>query len=172
MQTMTTPTSAAGAADPRLSWSTARDPVGPPVLRHRRDGIMPAVAAALLIRDEVLTCTGAKGEQPPPLHPIVREFLDALPVAQRERFTGRCPEPVLLSRHLTAVEATRGKRASRKPLTQGEARKALRGAKLTSRWIREDGDPAHGAYAPPCRSCAPLLAHFGVRPVDPAAEGA
>jgi hypothetical protein len=170
--TMTIHLPAAGAADPRLSWSAVRDPAGPPVLRHRRDGILPAVAAALSIRDEVLTCTGSKAEQPPELHPVVRDFLDALPVGQRERFTGRCPEAVLVSRHLTAVEANRGKRASRKPLTQSEARKALRGAKLTARRIREDGDPAHGAYAPPCRSCAPLLAHFGVRPFDPAAEGA
>ncbi len=171
-QDMTTRLPAADTADPRLSWSAARDGMAAPVLRHRRDGILPAIAAALSIRDEVLTCTGAKGEQPPVLHPIVQDFLDALPVAQRERFTGRCPEPVLLSRHLTAVEANRGKRASRRPLTQGEARKALRGAKLTARRIREDGDPAHGSYAPPCRSCAPLLAHFGVRPFDPAAAGA
>jgi hypothetical protein len=169
---MTTQAQAAGAADPRLDWSSARDPVGPPVLLHRRDGIMPAVAAALLIRDEVLTCTGAKGEQPPVLHPLIQDFLDALPVAQRERFMGRCPEPVLISRHLTAVEASRSKRAARKPLTHGEARKSLRGAKLTARRIREDGDPAHGSYAAPCRSCAPLLSHLGVRPVDPAAEGA
>jgi hypothetical protein len=162
----------AAAADPRLSWSAAGDPAGPPALRHRRDGILPAVAAALSVRDEVLTCTGAKGEQPPVLHPVVRDFLDALPVGQRERFTGRCPEAVLISRHLTAVDAGRGKWASRRPLTQGEARKALRGAKLTARRIREDGDPAHGTYAPPCRSCAPLLAHFGVQPFDPGAEGA
>jgi hypothetical protein len=168
---MTTRLPAAAAADPRLSWSAARDPLEAPVLRHRRDGILPAVAAALSIRDEVLTCTGAKGE-PPVLHPIVQEFLDALPVAQRERFAGRCPEPVLISRHLAAVEASRGKRASRRPLTQSEARKALRGARLTARRIREDGDPAHGTYAPPCRSCAPLLAHFGVRPLDPGAEKA
>jgi YwqJ-like deaminase len=164
---MTSQAAAAEAADPRLTWSTARDPAGPPVLRHRRDGILPAVAGALSIRDEVLTCTGAKGEQPPALHPIVQEFLDALPVGQRERFTGRCPEPVLISRRLTAVEAGRSKRASRRPLSGAEARKALRGAKLTARRIREDGDPAHGTYVPPCRSCAPLLAHFGVRPVDP-----
>lgn len=161
------------AADPRLSWSTkGADTAGPPVLRHRRDGILPAVAAALSIRDEVLTCTGSKAEQAPALHPIIQDFLDALPVAQRERFTGRCPEPVLLSRFLTAADASRSKRAARKPLTQSEARKALRGARLTARRIREDGDPEHGSYAPPCRSCGPLLAHFGVRPVDPSAEAA
>ncbi|MYS24656.1 YwqJ-like deaminase [Streptomyces sp. DvalAA-14] len=169
---MTIHLQAAAAADPRLTWSAVHDPAGPPVLLHRRDGILPAVAAALSIRDEVLTCTGSKGEQPAELHPAVRDFLDALPVAQRERFTGRCPEAVLISRHLTAVEAGRGKRASRRPLTLSEARKSLRGAKLTARRIREDGDPAHGAYAPPCRSCAPLLAHFGVLPFDPAADRA
>lgn len=167
---MTTHIPPAGAADPRLNWSAPRHPEGPPPLLHRRDGILPAVAAALSIRDEVLTCTGAKGDQPPVLHPIVQEFLDALPASQRERFTGRCAEPVLISRHLAAVEAQRSKRASRRPLTQGEARKALRGAKLTARRIREDGDPAHGSYAPPCRSCTPLLAHFGVWAVDPSAE--
>lgn len=167
---MTINLQAPGAADPRLSWSSAHDPFAPPVLRHRRDGILPAVAAALSVRDEVLSCTGAKGDQEPVLHPIVQEFLDELPVAQRERFTGRCPEAVLISRHLTAVEATRGKRASRRPLTRSEARKALRGGRLTVRRIREDGDPSHGAYLPPCRSCAPMLAHFGVMPVDPAAR--
>lgn len=171
-QTMTTHPPAAATADPRLLWSAAHGTSGPPLLRHRRDGILPAVAAALSVRDQVLTCTGAKGEQPPLLHPVVSEFLDALPAAQRERFTGRCPEAVLISRHLTAVEANRGKRASRRPLTRGEARKALRGAKVTARRIREDGDPSHGAYVPPCRSCVPMLSHFGVRPFDPGAAPA
>ncbi|MEU0184014.1 YwqJ-related putative deaminase [Streptomyces sp. NPDC006207] len=157
------------AADPRLNWGADEAPA-PPALRHRRDGILPAVAAALSVKNEVLTCTGAKADQPPPLHPLVQDVLDALPVAQRERFTGRCPEPVLLSRHLTTVDGARSKRAARKPLTNGEARKALKGAKLTARRIREDGDPAHGTYAPPCRSCEALLAHFGVRAFDPGAD--
>ncbi|WNI15845.1 YwqJ-related putative deaminase [Actinacidiphila sp. ITFR-21] len=168
---MTIHPGAAGAADPRPAWSAEPDGAAPPVLRHRRDGILPAVAAALFLPGEVLTCTGSKAEQPAELHPVVRDFLDALPVGQRERFAGRCPEAVLLSRHLRAVEAGRGRRAARHPLTRGEARRSLRGARLTARRIREDGDPAHGAYAPPCRSCAPLLAHLGVRPFDPDAEG-
>jgi hypothetical protein len=156
-------------ADPRLAWGAANDEP-PPTLHHRRDGILPAMAAALSVRGgEVFTCTGSRGEHPPPLHPLVQDVLDTLPVAHRERFVGRCPEPLLLSRYLTTVEAGRGKRASRKPLTGGEARKALKGSRLTARRIREDGDPAHGSYAPPCRSCVPLLAHFGVRPVDPGA---
>lgn len=157
--------------DPRLSWSsTEKTPA--PRLGQRRDGILPAVAAALSVRGETLTCTAGKGDQPPVLHHLVQDFLDTLPSAQRERFTGRCPEAILLSRHLTAAESGRSKRAQRKPLTNGEARRALKHARLTARRIREDGDPLHGSYAAPCRSCAVMLAHFGVRPVDLTADGA
>ena len=95
----------AAAPDPRLSWTSGQSPgsgaPGPvPVLRHRRDGILPAVAAALSVRGQTLTCTGSKADEPPELHPLVADFLDALPVEQRERSTGRCAEAVLLSRFL------------------------------------------------------------------------
>lgn len=157
-------------ADPRLARGAEDD--APPALRHPRDGILPAVAAALSVRGgEVLTGTGSRVERPPALHPLVRGVLDALPVAHRERFVGRCPEPLLLSRYLTAVETRRGKWASRRPLSAAEARKALKGSRLTARRVREDGDPAHGCYAPPCRSCAQLLGYFGVLAVDPGAAG-
>ncbi|HZG03940.1 MAG TPA: YwqJ-related putative deaminase [Streptomyces sp.] len=151
--------------DPRLNWGAPDDDT--PVLRHRRDGIMPTVAAALSVRGQTLTCTAGKADRPPTLHPLVQDYLDTLTTNQRERHTGRCPEAVLLSRYLTSAEAARSKRASRKPLTTAEARRALKHAKLTTRRIREDGDPRHGSYAPPCRSCTALLAHFGVRTVDP-----
>lgn len=146
--------------------------VAAPVLRHRRDGILPAVGAALSVRGETLTCTGSKSDEPPELHPLVRDFLASLDAGRRERHTGRCAETVLVSRFLTSAEAARagkraGKRAGRKPYTEGDARKALKHAKLTARHIREDGDPRHGSYAPPCRSCTALLGHFGVRAVDP-----
>lgn len=163
------------AADPRLSWTGGRPAgtgtLGPaPVLRHRRDGILPAVAAALTVRGQTLTCTGSKADAPPQLHPLISDFLAALPVEQRERSTGRCPEPVLLSRFLETADGRRSKRAARKPLSHGEARRALKNATLTARRIREAGDPEHGGYAPPCRACVPLLAHFGVRAVAPDAE--
>ncbi|MFI6103511.1 YwqJ-related putative deaminase [Streptomyces sp. NPDC051310] len=157
------------AGDPRLSWSsTTSDRT--PLLRHRRDGILPTVGAALSVRGETLTCTAGRANRPPALHPLVQDFLDTLTSGQRERFTGRCPEAILLSRHLTATENNRSKRAQRKPLTHGEARRSLKHAKLTTRRIREDGDPLHGSYAAPCRSCAALLAHFGVRAVDPTTD--
>ncbi|HEX5568999.1 MAG TPA: YwqJ-related putative deaminase [Streptomyces sp.] len=154
--------------DPRIGWGAPDDTT--PVLRHRRDGIMPTVAAALSVRGQTLTRTAGKADQPPTLHPLVQDYLDTLTTALRERHTGRCPEAVLLSSYLTSAEAARSKRASRRPLTTGEARRALKHAKLTTRRIREDGDPQHGSFAPPCRSCTALLAHFGVRTVDPAGE--
>ncbi|GAA2775407.1 MULTISPECIES: YwqJ-related putative deaminase [Kitasatospora] len=137
-----------------------------PALHHQRDSLLPAVAAALSLRGgDVHTLAGDKSELPPALHPLVAEFLAALPVEQRERFLGRCPEAALLSQYLTSVDAARSKRAARKPMTVQEARKALKGARLTTLRIREEGDPAHGTHAPPCRSCAPLLEHLNVASV-------
>ncbi|CAM5269302.1 hypothetical protein SALBM135S_00074 [Streptomyces alboniger] len=164
--TTSDPAPAGPLGDPRVGWSSTA--AHAPVLRQRRDGILPTVAAALSVRGQTtLTCTPGRGEEPPALHPLVQDFLDALTSGQRERFTGRCAEAILVSRHIAAADASRSKRAARKPMTNGEARKALKHAKLTTRRIREDGDPLHGSFAPPCRSCTALTAHFGVRVVDP-----
>jgi YwqJ-like deaminase len=168
MNTLRTGGTDVRAGDPRIGWSSTDTPPAP-TLRHRRDGILPTVAAALSVRGATLTGTAARGDQPPPLHPLVQDFLDTLTSAQRDRFTGRCAETILISRHLTAADAARSKRAARKPMTNGEARKALKHAKLTARRIREDGDPLHGSFATPCRACTALSAHFGVRIVDPTA---
>ncbi|MGW0614078.1 YwqJ-related putative deaminase [Streptomyces sp. NPDC002788] len=152
--------------DPRIGWS-ATQAAHTPVLHHRRDGILPTIAAALSVRGATLTGTAARGDTPPTLHPLVQDFLDTLTSAQRDRYTGRCAETILISRHIAAADAARSKRAARKPMTNGEARKALKQAKLTARRIREDGDPLHGSFATPCRACTALSAHFGVRIVDP-----
>ncbi|CAL9461732.1 MULTISPECIES: YwqJ-related putative deaminase [unclassified Streptomyces] len=157
------------SGDPRIGWS-ATDTTPAPVLRHRRDGILPTIAAALSVRGATLTGTPARGDTPPALHPLVQDFLDTLTSDQRDRFTGRCAETILISRHIATADAARSKRAARRPMTNGEARKALKHAKLTTRRIREDGDPLHGSYAAPCRACTALTAHFGVRLVDPAAR--
>ncbi|MFH8615202.1 YwqJ-related putative deaminase [Streptomyces sp. NPDC017979] len=162
------PNTKSDTGDPRLSWSSDEGTRAPALL-HRRDGILPTVAAALSVRGQTLTSTAAKGDRAPVLHPLVQDFLDTLTSAQRERFTGRCPEAILLSRQLSAADGKRSKRAQRKPLTYSEAKRALKQAKVTARRIREDGDPLHGTYAPPCRSCTAMLDHFGVRAVDPTA---
>ncbi|TXJ73971.1 hypothetical protein E2C11_28355 [Streptomyces lavendulae] len=166
MNTLQTGGTDVRAGDPRIDWSGTEAPAAP-TLRQRRDGILPTVAAALSVHGTTLTGTAARGEEPPTLHPLVQDFLDTLPSAQRDRFTGRCAETILISRHLAAADATRSKRASRRPMTNGEARKALKHAKLTARRIREDGDPLHGSFAAPCRACSALTSHFGVRVVDP-----
>ncbi|MFI7385980.1 YwqJ-related putative deaminase [Streptomyces sp. NPDC049813] len=171
---MDTATDARSGDDPRVGWS-ATGSADVPVLRGRRDGILPAVAAALSVRGSTLTSTAARGEPAPALHPLVQDFLDTLTSTQRDRFTGRCAETILISRHLATSDAERtekSKRARRRPMTVGEARKALKHAKLTTRRIREDGDPLHGGFARPCRACAALTAHFGVRVVDPTADTA
>ncbi|GAA4688337.1 YwqJ-related putative deaminase [Streptomyces chumphonensis] len=156
-------------SDPRIGWgATNGTGAAPPAPRHRRDGIMPTTAAALSARGTTLTCAAAKAGHRPGHHPLVQDFLDTLTTERRERHTGHCPEAVLLSRYLTGAESARSKRAARKPFTAGDARRALKHAKITTRRIREEGDPQHGTYAPPCRSCAALLAHFGVLAVEPA----
>ncbi|MEV7187247.1 YwqJ-related putative deaminase [Kitasatospora sp. NPDC093102] len=145
---------------------TTGEPAGPPVLRHHRDSLLPAVAAALSLKGgEVHTLAGDKDARRPVLHHLVADFLNTLPAEARERFTGRCPEAVLLSQYLAAVDGRRSKRAARKPMTLHEARKSLKGSRMTTVRIREEGDPAHGSHAPPCRSCAPMLEHFTVRSV-------
>ncbi|GGV50091.1 YwqJ-related putative deaminase [Streptomyces griseoflavus] len=166
--THTGPSGDPRTGDPRIGWS-ATDTTHTPTLLHRRDGILPTIAAALTVRGTTLTATPARGDTPPALHPLVQDFLDTLTSDQRDRFTGRCAETILISRHITTVDATRSKRAARRPMTNGEARKALKQARLTTRRIREDGDPLHDSYAPPCRACTALTAHFGVRTVVPAA---
>ncbi|WP_051940036.1 YwqJ-related putative deaminase [Phaeacidiphilus oryzae] len=153
------------AQQPPAGVTEAGAPPPPPLLRHRRDSLLPATAAALSVRGETSTHAGDKPDRQPPLHPLVDEFLAALPVSQRERFTGRCPETVLLSQFLTEAQAARPKRHADKPFREHDARKALRGARMTTVRIREVGDPEHGTHQPPCRSCASLLEHFGVKAV-------
>jgi len=123
--------------------------------------VAPATAGALLVGGTVHTHTSIKGDQPPRLHPLVERFVENLPVEQRERYAGRCAEAVLVSDRL--YEAERGRAAE---LTAGEARAALWGARVTVTRVREPGDPLHGTYQPPCRSCAPLLEWFGIEPVN------
>ncbi|THA26044.1 hypothetical protein E4198_16260 [Streptomyces sp. RKND-216] len=154
---------AAGSGGPAAAFAAA------PFLHHRRDGILPAVAGALSVRGGTLTGTGSRSDTPPGLHPLVADFLAGLPTADRGRSPGRCSEAVLLSRFLNSADAARSGRKAEWPMSEGEARKALKQARLTARHVREDGDPRHGAYAPPCRSCARLLDHFGVAAVDPGA---
>jgi hypothetical protein len=131
------------------------------VLTHRRDGILPTTAAALSLPDraQALTGTASRAAAVPDLHPLIADLLAGLGTAQRERHLGRCAEPALLSRRLTEAGAH----------GLEDARLALHDAAMTTRYIREDGDPRHGEHAPHCRSCAVLLARLGVRSISSSA---
>ncbi|MDG4762760.1 YwqJ-related putative deaminase [Solwaraspora sp. WMMD406] len=124
--------------------------------------MLPLAAGALLIGGTVHTHTSVRGDQRPRLHPLVARFLDDLPNGQRERFTGWCAEPVLLSDRLYAAESDGGAAA----LTPTAARAALWGARVRLTRIREPGDPVHGTALVPCRSCAALLEWFGVEVLE------
>lgn len=133
----------------------------PPELLRRRDGILPTTAAALSLPERgAFTATAIRSATMPALHPVVAAILGELGTAQRERHFGRCPEVALLSRVLTDAGAA----------DIDQARHALAGAGLTTRHIREDGDPQHGAYAPHCRTCTMLNARLGVHSVSAASS--
>lgn len=59
------------SGDPRIGWSATEAPQAP-TLHHRRDGILPTIAAALSVRGTTLTGTAARGDQPPPSTPSSR----------------------------------------------------------------------------------------------------
>ncbi|MBX7270166.1 hypothetical protein KIF24_31855 [Micromonospora sp. Llam7] len=118
--------------------------------------VLPLAAGAMLAEGTVHTHTSVRGDVAPDLHPVIRRFLHGLPTAQRERFTGWCAEPVLISDRLYAAEA------DGPPLDPARARALLWGAKIRVTGVREEGDPRHGAVQAPCRSCAALLDWFGM----------
>jgi hypothetical protein len=121
---------------------------------------LPMTAGALLVNGMIHSHTSLRGDVTPAWHPLIAELLRQLPVETRERYAGWCAEVVLISDRLYEAESGRAKE-----LTAGEARAALWGARITATRIREQGDPAHGTYQPPCRSCAALLEWFGVEAV-------
>jgi hypothetical protein len=118
--------------------------------------MLPLAAGALQVDGTVYTHTSVRGDVAPELHPVIRRLLHELPASQRERFTGWCAEPVLLSDRLYEAGQT-GERIS-----TVTARSVLWGAKIRVVRIREAGDPRHGEAQQPCRSCTALLDYFAV----------
>ena len=122
---------------------------------------VPAAVTHLTVGDRLLIARSAKGDGTLNHHPLVAEFLAALPVEGRERGYQRCSEAVALSDALHAEDARR-QRSGAAPITLDEARTGLfRGADLVTYRVREAGDPVAGQPAPPCASCLRLLGHLG-----------
>ena len=118
-------------------------------------------AGALIVGGTVHSHTSMRGDHRPNLHPIVAGILDGLPPEKRERYAGWCAEVALISDRLHEAEEAAGR-----PISAEEARESLQGGQIHISRIREDGDPTHGRFQPPCRSCTVLLETFGVTTVS------
>jgi hypothetical protein len=136
-----------------------------PAEQARRDlhrVVTPATVSRLTLTDRAVTARSVKGDQPPNLHPLVRDYLDnELPAEFRERGYDRCSEAAAFSDALHAEDARRAV-AGEPPIGIEQARAGLfAGAGLVTYRVREAGDPVGGESAPPCLSCAMLSRHFG-----------
>jgi hypothetical protein len=147
---------------PTLTWD--------PVAQARHDRVrapFPSRVTHLRLADGRLRIARTmKGEGTPQPHPIVREFLDRLPVELRERGHDRCSEVAAISDALHAEDARRAA-----VLSLDDARtQVLRGADVVTYRVREPGDPLGGQPVPPCLSCQALLRHCGFGLQAPAEE--
>jgi hypothetical protein len=125
---------------------------------------LPATSGALSVGDTVFAHTSVKGDGEPDLHPVIRDFFDALPTHLREPYLGRCAEAVLVSDALWQMQQEWGDER----MDDDWARESFRvnaGAVTVTR-IREAGDPTHGAFQPPCRACAAMLEYVGIEVVS------
>jgi hypothetical protein len=119
----------------------------------------PAVASTLLINGTVVSHTSLVGAGRPNLHPAVWDFVNSMPADQRRSYTGRCAESALISDQLWKLDADR---ADGRTSTINEATSHFVGSVMTSRMVREPGNPDHNKPTAPCVVCAALLDVLGV----------
>ncbi|MBZ4019524.1 hypothetical protein CCS38_28010 [Streptomyces purpurogeneiscleroticus] len=121
---------------------------------------LPAVASSLLVQGKVLSHTSITGEGRPNLHPAIWDFVQELPEGPRESFTGRCAESALISDQLWQLSGAGGNDHA---VTLSQATPHFAGSAITSRKVRESGNPEHGEVTDPCAVCSALLERLGVR---------
>ncbi|WP_268977940.1 YwqJ-related putative deaminase [Streptomyces sp. GS7] len=126
---------------------------------HPEDGVVPGTASSLLVQGTVVSHTDLSGDGEPNLHPTVRAYFDEIPIELREPFLGYCAESTLVSDQLWALDA---RRPGLPPISLAEAAPHFAGAAMTSKMIREHGDPDHGRPTEPCRACQGLLDRLGI----------
>lgn len=120
----------------------------------------PTSAAHLTVAgSELFIARGAKGDQTLNHHPLVYEYLSALPRGHLVRGGDRHAELIVLSDALHEHQRRRGG-----SLTLDDARELLRGAVLEVFPVREPGDPTLAEPMLPAESSIRALAHFGVLP--------
>ncbi|GAA4608231.1 hypothetical protein BJY16_006735 [Actinoplanes octamycinicus] len=143
----------------------ARDFRPPPrparaVPRARR---FPATMSRLTVAGKHWLALSGRSEITLPPHPAVAAFFEAMPAQYRERGCDRSAEAAVFSRLFWAEENARAE-AGRPPLTLAELRELVRGARLESYRIREDGDPAAGTPVRPGLPALLLLDYLGLSP--------
>ncbi|MFI5839933.1 SUKH-3 domain-containing protein [Catenuloplanes sp. NPDC051500] len=128
----------------------------------------PTTAAHLTVGSDetgydLFIARGAKGDQTLNHHPLVYEYLSALPAGHLVRGGDRHAEVVALSDALHEHDRRRVAHGH-PPLTLDTARELLRGAMLEIFPVREPGDPVLQEPMLPAESSIRALVHFGVLP--------
>jgi YwqJ-like deaminase len=116
-----------------------------------------------LIEGKIFSHTSLVGPGRPNIHPAVWEFVQSLTEEKRTSFTGRCAESALVSDQLWQMDSAR---ADGRTTTLRDATPRFQGAVLTSRMIREPGNPDHGKSTSPCAACSALLEELGVQIIE------
>ena len=128
-------------------------------------------AGALMMADGSVTADTTLRE-PLGRHPVVTAVLGevraALAQAGRAAGHGECVELTLVSTRLYDIDQ-RWTAGGRPGDLRAFAIGAFRGAAIAARQIGAVNGRRHGDLQPPCRTCTPLLAALGIRPVGPPA---
>ncbi|MFY1586642.1 SUKH-3 domain-containing protein [Micromonospora sp. WMMD734] len=131
------------------------------LLREIRRLPTPAVVAHLTVEGRTYVGHGVKGDVPLRHHPLVRAYLDELPVGHLVRGGDRHAELVVVSDVLHEYDHRRAA-AGLPPLTMREAESLLTATGIDVFLVREPGDPDAGPAERPCDSCLNFLVHFAV----------
>ena len=123
----------------------------------------PATMCQLTISERRWTALSRRRDTDRPTHPVISSFFAAMPPGYRERGCERSAEAAAFSEMLIAEELARAE-AGLPPLTLADVRECVRGARVRTFSIREDGDPASGT---PLRPTVPVLLLLDYLGLDP-----
>ncbi|MFF5177577.1 SUKH-3 domain-containing protein [Micromonospora sp. NPDC000316] len=144
---------------------TAPRTVDPSTLLAREIHRLPApnTAAHLTIDGRIWTAQGAKGGVPLNHHPLVRSYLDELPLGELVRGGEAHAEMIVVSDVLHEYDHRRAAEGIA-PMGRAEAAALLDSARFEIFRIREPGDSVGGPADRPCDSCLEFLVRVGVFP--------
>ena len=123
----------------------------------------PATMCQLTISERSWAALSLRGDTDRPTHPVISSFFAAMPPNYRERGCERSAEAAAFSEMLIAEEMARAE-AGLPPLTLADVRECVRGARVRTFSIREDGDPASGTQLRPTVPILLLLDYLGLDP--------